>query len=160
MWEPHARSEEAVFQAASRQALSPTCLKDVTRPNATNSSGRNILSRQLDREVSRKTIGAQPHQSRRTQARVLARFNVPIRRLYTAADLPEVGRGKYLGYPGEAPYTRGVHATGTWQALDHAVCSRASPRPRKPTSAKYLLEHGGGGLSVAFRSAHADGIRL
>src|SRR6185312_4343887 len=37
----------------------------------------------------------------------------PVRRLYTQADLPEDwSYEKYLGYPGQAPYTRGIHASG------------------------------------------------
>ncbi len=37
----------------------------------------------------------------------------PVRRLYTRADLPEDWTyEKYLGYPGQPPYTRGIHATG------------------------------------------------
>ena len=39
--------------------------------------------------------------------------NVPIRRLYTQADLPtDWNYEQYLGYPGQPPYTRGIHATG------------------------------------------------
>ena len=39
--------------------------------------------------------------------------NASIRRLYTQADLPaDWDYDKYLGYPGEPPYTRGIHATG------------------------------------------------
>ena len=46
-----------------------------------------------------------------------ARFStisdLPIRRLYTQADLPaDWNYEQYLGYPGQAPYTRGIHATG------------------------------------------------
>ena len=47
------------------------------------------------------------------QARFTTISGVPIRRLYTQADLPEDwSEEKYLGYPGQAPYTRGIHATG------------------------------------------------
>jgi methylmalonyl-CoA mutase N-terminal domain/subunit len=46
-------------------------------------------------------------------ARFTTISGVPIRRLYTPADLPEDwSYEKYLGYPGEAPYTRGIHASG------------------------------------------------
>src|SRR5260221_11281997 len=43
--------------------------------------------------------------------------NVPIRRLYTEADLPEdfgteAGNEKYLNHPGQPPFTRGIHARG------------------------------------------------
>ncbi len=37
----------------------------------------------------------------------------PIRRLYTQADLPEDWNyDQYLGYPGQPPFTRGIHASG------------------------------------------------
>src|SRR5437016_14001650 len=35
----------------------------------------------------------------------------PIRRLYTEADLPDFDAAKHLGFPGEPPYTRGIHAS-------------------------------------------------
>jgi hypothetical protein len=39
--------------------------------------------------------------------------NTPIRRLYTQADLPaDWNYDTYLGYPGQPPYTRGIHSTG------------------------------------------------
>src|SRR5260370_9055324 len=34
-----------------------------------------------------------------------------IRRLYTPADLPCWDADRELGYPGEPPYTRGIHST-------------------------------------------------
>src|ERR1700690_98793 len=47
------------------------------------------------------------------EARFSTISNSPIRRLYTQADLPpDWDYDKYLGYPGEPPYTRGIHATG------------------------------------------------
>src|SRR3954467_941758 len=48
-------------------------------------------------------------------ARFTTISGVPIRRLYTQADLPEdwdAQNEKYLNHPGQAPYTRGIHATG------------------------------------------------
>src|SRR5208282_2761249 len=46
-------------------------------------------------------------------ARFTTISGVPIRRLYTQADLPEDwSEEKYLGYPGQPPYSRGIHATG------------------------------------------------
>ena len=78
--------------------------------------------------------------------------NVPIRRLYTPADLPaEWNYEQYLGYPGEPPYTRGIHATGYRGKLwtMRMFSGFASPEETNQRY-KYLLEHGGGGLSVAF----------
>src|SRR5262250_1013830 len=85
-----------------------------------------------------------------------ARFStvsgVPVRRLYTQADLPEDwSYEKYLGYPGQPPYTRGIHATGYRGKLwtMRMFSGFASPEETNKRY-KYLLEHGGGGLSVAF----------
>ena len=78
--------------------------------------------------------------------------NVPIRRLYTPADLPaDWNYDQYLGYPGEPPYTRGIHATGYRGKLwtMRMFSGFASPEETNQRY-KYLLEHGGGGLSVAF----------
>jgi methylmalonyl-CoA mutase N-terminal domain/subunit len=78
--------------------------------------------------------------------------NASIRRLYTQADLPaDWDYDKYLGYPGEPPYTRGIHATGYRGKLwtMRMFSGFASPEETNQRY-KYLLEHGGGGLSVAF----------
>ena len=78
--------------------------------------------------------------------------NAPIRRLYTQADLPaDWNYDQYLGYPGQPPYTRGIHATGYRGKLwtMRMFSGFASPEETNQRY-KYLLEHGGGGLSVAF----------
>ena len=85
-------------------------------------------------------------------ARFTTISGTPIRRLYTAADLPQDWSGeKYLGYPGQAPFTRGIHATGYRGKLFtmRQFSGFASPEETNRRY-KYLLEHGGGGLSVAF----------
>jgi methylmalonyl-CoA mutase, N-terminal domain len=85
-------------------------------------------------------------------ARFTTISGVPIRRLYTQADLPENwNEEKYLGYPGQPPFTRGIHATGYRGKLYtmRQFSGFASPEETNRRY-KYLLEHGGGGLSVAF----------
>ena len=85
-------------------------------------------------------------------ARFTTISGVPIRRLYTPADLPQDwSEEKYLGYPGQPPYTRGIHATGYRGKLFtmRQFSGFASPGETNQRY-KYLLEHGGGGLSVAF----------
>jgi methylmalonyl-CoA mutase N-terminal domain/subunit len=77
---------------------------------------------------------------------------VPIRRLYTQADLPENwSEEEYLGFPGQPPFTRGIHATGYRGKLFtmRQFSGFASPEETNQRY-KYLLEHGGSGLSVAF----------
>ncbi|HZU23372.1 MAG TPA: methylmalonyl-CoA mutase family protein [Terriglobales bacterium] len=85
-------------------------------------------------------------------ARFTTVSGMPVRRLYTQADLPEDwSYEKYLSYPGQPPYTRGIHASGyrgkLWTMRQFS--GFASPEETNQRY-KYLLEHGGGGLSVAF----------
>ncbi len=85
-------------------------------------------------------------------ARFTTISGMPIRRLYTQGDLAEDwSEEKYLGYPGQPPYTRGIHATGYRGKLYtmRQFSGFASPEETNQRY-KYLLEHGGGGLSVAF----------
>src|SRR5215467_12743096 len=101
-----------------------------------------------------KPIGAPTGSNRDEQGR--ARFTtisgVPVRRLYTHADLPEDWNyEQYLGYPGQPPFTRGIHSTGYRGKLFtmRQFSGFASPEETNRRY-KYLLEHGGSGLSVAF----------
>src|SRR5690348_8838210 len=85
-------------------------------------------------------------------ARFTTISGVPIRRLYTQADLPEDWNyEQYLGYPGQPPFTRGIHATGYRGKMYtmRQFSGFASPEETNQRY-KYLLEHGGSGLSVAF----------
>jgi methylmalonyl-CoA mutase, N-terminal domain len=85
-------------------------------------------------------------------ARFTTISGVPIRRLYTQADLPQDwSEEKYLNYPGQAPYTRGIHATGYRGKLYtmRQFSGFASPEETNRRY-QYLLQHGGSGLSVAF----------
>jgi len=86
------------------------------------------------------------------RARFTTISGVPIRRLYTLADLPDDwDYEKYLGYPGQPPFTRGIHATGYRGKLFtmRQFSGFASPEETN-LRYKYLLDHGGSGLSVAF----------
>jgi methylmalonyl-CoA mutase N-terminal domain/subunit len=85
-------------------------------------------------------------------ARFTTISGLPIRRLYTQADLPDDWNyDSYLNYPGQAPYTRGIHASGyrgkMWTMRQFS--GFASPEETNQRY-KYLLAHGGQGLSVAF----------
>jgi len=85
-------------------------------------------------------------------ARFTTISGTPVRRLYTQADLPEDwSPEKYLGHPGQPPFTRGIHASGYRGKLFtmRQFSGFASPEETNQRY-KYLLEHGGSGLSVAF----------
>jgi methylmalonyl-CoA mutase N-terminal domain/subunit len=86
------------------------------------------------------------------QARFTTISGMPIRRLYTQADLPaDWTYDQYLNFPGQPPYTRGIHASGyrgkMWTMRQFS--GFASPEETNERY-KYLLEHGSQGLSVAF----------
>jgi methylmalonyl-CoA mutase, N-terminal domain len=75
----------------------------------------------------------------------------PIRRLYTPADLPNWDPSRDLGYPGEPPYTRGIHSTmhrgRLWTMRQFAGFGAAEDTNQR---FRYLLSQGQTGLSTAF----------
>jgi methylmalonyl-CoA mutase, N-terminal domain len=75
----------------------------------------------------------------------------PIRRLYTAADLPDWNPDRDLGLPGEPPYTRGIHSTmhrgRLWTMRQFAGFGTAEDTNER---FRYLLARGQTGLSTAF----------
>src|SRR3989442_3622084 len=75
----------------------------------------------------------------------------PIRRLYTQADLAGWDPEKDLTYPGEPPYTRGIHATmhrgRLWTMRQFAGVGAAEDTNQR---FRYLLTQGLTGPSVAF----------
>jgi methylmalonyl-CoA mutase N-terminal domain/subunit len=77
--------------------------------------------------------------------------SMPIERLYTPLDVADLRYDHDLGFPGEYPYTRGVHATmhrgRLWTMRMFAGFGTAEETNERY---KYLLEHGETGLSVAF----------
>jgi methylmalonyl-CoA mutase N-terminal domain/subunit len=74
-----------------------------------------------------------------------------IDRLYTPLDIGDMDYARDLGFPGEYPYTRGVHPTmhrgRLWTMRMFAGFGMAEETNAR---LKYLLEHGETGLSVAF----------
>ncbi len=75
----------------------------------------------------------------------------PIEPLYTPEDVADIDYARDLGYPGEYPFTRGVYPTmyrgRLWTMRQFAGFGTAEQTNARY---KYLLEHGQGGLSVAF----------
>jgi len=75
----------------------------------------------------------------------------PIERLYTAANLPDWSPDAALGFPGDAPYTRGIYPTmyrgRFWTMRQYAGFGSAAESNQRY---RYLLGKGQAGLSVAF----------
>jgi methylmalonyl-CoA mutase N-terminal domain/subunit len=75
----------------------------------------------------------------------------PINMLYTPLDSRGIDFGRDIGFPGELPYTRGIHPTGyrgkLWTMRQFAGFGTPEDTNERY---HYLLEHGQTGLSVAF----------
>jgi len=89
--------------------------------------------------------------SKKLERRFTTVSDEPIEPLYTPADLAGFDPETELGYPGEFPYTRGVHPTmyrgRTWTMRQFAGFGTAKDTNERY---KFLLAHGTTGLSVAF----------
>jgi methylmalonyl-CoA mutase, N-terminal domain len=74
-----------------------------------------------------------------------------VRDVYTPADLTDWNYDEQVGYPGQFPYTRGVHPTmyrgRLWTMRQYAGMGDAEESNKRY---RYLLSHGTTGLSVAF----------
>jgi methylmalonyl-CoA mutase N-terminal domain/subunit len=88
------------------------------------------------------------------RARFTTVSGTEVERLYTPADLPAqfvTNPDTVIGLPGQPPYTRGIHPTGyrgkLWTMRQFS--GYASPEETN-ARCKYLLEHGGNGLSIAY----------
>ncbi|MCK6576754.1 MAG: methylmalonyl-CoA mutase family protein [Anaerolineae bacterium] len=95
----------------------------------------------------KKTLDRMPEQ----RARFMTQSSEEIDRLYTPLDVTEFDYLRDLGFPGEYPFTRGIHATGhrgrLWTMRMFAGFGTAEETNARY---KYLLEQGNMGLSVAF----------
>ena len=75
----------------------------------------------------------------------------PVERLYTPLDVSDLDYGRDLGFPGQYPFTRGVHPS-MYRGRLWTMRMFAGFGSVEETNArfKYLLSHGETGLSVAF----------
>jgi methylmalonyl-CoA mutase N-terminal domain/subunit len=86
------------------------------------------------------------------QERFVTTSSAPVERLYTPADIDvDTDYLADIGFPGEYPYTRGVHAT-LYRGKPWTMRMFAGFGSAEETNAryKYLLSQGQPGLSVAF----------
>ena len=145
------------MEKKSKTQLAENPIADVSQGRNPSAAEKNWAEKTLAPTLGKnpeKPIGAATgtNLDEHGRARFTTISGVPIRRLYTQADLPnDWNEEKYLGYPGEAPFTRGIHATGYRGKLYtmRQFSGFASPEETNRRY-KYLLEHGGSGLSVAF----------
>lgn len=76
---------------------------------------------------------------------------IPVKRVYTPEDIADSDYLKDLGFPGQEPFTRGIHPTmyrgKLWTMRQFSGYGSAEETNKR---FKYLLQHGETGLSVAF----------
>ncbi len=76
---------------------------------------------------------------------------VPLKPIYTPDDVADLDYARDLGYPGQFPYTRGVHPSmyrgRLWTMRQFAGFGSSAQTNER---FKFLLDHGQTGLSVAF----------
>jgi len=98
-----------------------------------------------------KTLRASLEKNPERQKEFTTVSSYPIRRLYTDADLQGWDLARDLSFPGEPPYTRGIHATmhrgRLWTMRQFAGFGTAKDTNRR---FRYLLAQGQTGISTAF----------
>src|SRR6201997_1255599 len=104
-----------------------------------------------ERAWEQNTLRATIEKSPERQAQFTTISGHLIRRLYTPADLAGWTADRDLGYPGEPPYTRGIHSTmhrgRLWTMRQFAGYGTAEDTNQR---FRYLLAQGQTGLSTAF----------
>lgn len=110
----------------------------------------DLLSHETERweaTTLNKTLAAMPER----RERFITESSRPVNRLYTPLDIADFDYLRDLSFPGEYPFTRGVHASGhrgrLWTMRMFAGFGSAEETNER---FKYLLSQGNMGLSIAF----------
>lgn len=107
--------------------------------------------RQAEEEWQGNSLRQNLKQRPERKQRFITTSSEPIERLYTPLDMPDFDYQASLGFPGEFPYTRGIHPTmhrgRLWTMRMFAGFGTAE---ETNTRFKYLLDQGQTGLSIAF----------
>ncbi|MBN2227314.1 MAG: methylmalonyl-CoA mutase family protein [candidate division Zixibacteria bacterium] len=108
----------------------------------------------LDKLSDRKTrwdADAEKYRAQKTRPRFITVSGEEINELYTPQDISGIDYDAGIGFPGEYPYTRGVHHT-MYRGRLWTMRQFSGMGTPKQTNARYhyLLKNGQTGLSVAF----------
>ncbi len=118
----------------------------ITNETRSGAAKRNIHQSRWEETTLRRS----PEHLPERKEHFLSQSSVPIERLY-APEEPDTEYNRRLGYPGEYPFTRGIHATGyrgrPWTMRIFAGFGSAEETNLRY---RYLLDQGNMGLSVAF----------
>ncbi len=109
------------------------------------------IIRQAQQHWERETLRLALDKSPERRERFITASGEDVERLYTPLDVAGMDYARDLGFPGQYPYTRGVHPTmhrgRLWTMRMFAGFGSAEETNARY---KYLLAHGETGLSVAF----------
>jgi methylmalonyl-CoA mutase, N-terminal domain len=126
------------------------------RPSATTPASADAVTEAQQRwesEVLAPTLAKSPE--RRASFETLG--GITVERLYTPRSRP--GGFERVGYPGQSPYTRGIHPTmyrgRVWSMRMFSGFGSPEDTNRR---FRYLLSHGESGLSIAFDDPTLYGI--
>ena len=111
-----------------------------------NGAPASAGKRHWEETTLRRALAAKPER----KAQFLSQSSEVIDRLYSP-DAPDADYESRIGYPGQYPFTRGIHASGyrgrPWTMRIFAGFGSAEETNQRY---KYLLDQGNMGLSVAF----------
>ena len=97
------------------------------------------------------TVPAWLHRNPERKGEFKTSSGIPIKRLYTPEDVKNLDYSRDLGFPGQLPFTRGLHATmyrgRLWTMRQFSGFATAEQTNER---FKYLLKEGETGLSIAF----------
>jgi len=134
---------------SEKRAPGPGVIDAADPANSHKQANREPSAQEKDWEenVLNPTLAKSPER----QAEFTTTSSYPIRRLYTPADLTDWNAETDLGFPGQPPYTRGIHATmyrgRPWTMRQFAGFGTAEDTNQR---FRYLLSQGQTGLSTAF----------
>jgi methylmalonyl-CoA mutase N-terminal domain/subunit len=116
-------------------------------PRTNNNQEIDLKKKRWEESTLKKVIERFPER----REEFITTSSQPIRRLYTPVDIEDTDYLNDIGFPGEFPFTRGVHPT-MYRGRLFTMRQFAGFGSAEETNArfKYLLEHGQTGLSVAF----------
>src|ERR1700724_2603 len=116
------------------QEIKETSSNDQAKERWEEETLKPALKRQGERKVNFQTVSLEE-----------------VNRLYTPSDIADIDFERDLAFPGEFPYTRGIHATGHRGKLWTMRQFAGFGTPEETNARfKYLLKEGQTGLSVAY----------
>jgi methylmalonyl-CoA mutase N-terminal domain/subunit len=123
------------------------CRLKMTNGEYETSDDVDVKRKTWEEGTLKKTLEKSPER----KSRFITTSSKEVGRLYTPSDLKDFDYLGKLGFPGEYPFTRGVHMTmfrgRLWTMRQFAGFGTAEETNQRY---KYLIDHGETGISVAF----------